>query len=91
VNNFTTNGTLLPCLVVAAPASPGPASGMVYTIAVNYPRGKLDYPNVGLDGDRPPDEYDARPLRVGTAFLGFELDGRIYFPIAERIADGTCP
>ena len=81
---------LFPCVVKAAPSTPAAASTLVYTISVNLPGGVVEYTNVGLDGNRPPDEYDARPLRVGTAFLGFEMDGRIYFPIAEHFADGPC-
>jgi hypothetical protein len=49
--------------------NPGAASGISYTVDVNFPAGKLQLVGVKPAWSRPPDAIDTRAAAVGTACL----------------------
>lgn len=49
--------------------NPGAASGISYTIDVNFPTGKLQLTGVKPAWNRPPDSIDTRAAAAGTACL----------------------
>lgn len=73
-----------------AGTSPGPASGITYTIAVNTPEGVIEWAGVAPDNQRPPDVYDTIAAGVGTACLVYEFGGRQWIYITEYPDSAEC-
>jgi len=71
----TTNGVI----VSHQGTSPGPASGITYTVRVNMPEGPVEMSNVRPHGNRYPDELKitaATPGSVITVHSVGSFDGR---------------
>lgn len=73
--------------------TPGPASGISYTVRINKDGSVLEVPRVVPSNGRLPDEWDVDAFPIGTLVLVINESGRLEFVFcpAERPATGVCP
>lgn len=91
--NFTNDDAPVPVMGVIKSVqgtSPGPASGITYTVSINKPGGGV----VDLAGVKPsnarPTAADINAADVGTIVSGWIVGGNAYFTIIEQYAGGGC-
>lgn len=71
--------------------SPGPASGITYTVTVDFGVTIQDVAGVIPHTEREPDLYDVRACKNGTAIVCHQLEGGfLQFYFHERLDVTTC-
>lgn len=71
--------------------TPGPASGITYTVKVNLPNGSTaEYAGVKPHNTRYPDSIDTVAASNGTAFFVFSVGGIFQYQIIELPATTGC-
>lgn len=92
-NSNPLNGFSWPTGVVVSSntTTPGPASGITYTVAVNLPDGIVTFANVKPHGSRWPDTINTIPAPAGTPITVWVNGPQITFDIRETFQVDTCP
>ena len=91
-NSNPLNGFAYPSGVVVSSntTTPGPASGITYTIRVNLPDGIVEFPGVRPHGSRWPDAINTIPAPPGTPITVWVDGTQITFDVRENFEFEPC-